>query len=88
MRDTGCPVIFDAGHSVQEPGATGCSTGGKAEFIPVLARAAIAVGIAGLFVETHPEPEKALCDGPNMLPLDQMESFLTTLQKIDNVVKQ
>jgi 2-dehydro-3-deoxyphosphooctonate aldolase (KDO 8-P synthase) len=87
MRETGCPVIFDAGHSVQLPGATGCSSGGQPEFIPALARAAVAVGIAGLFVETHPKPETALCDGPNMIPLDQMESLLVLLQKIDQVAK-
>ena len=87
LRETGCPVIFDAGHSVQLPGATGHSSGGQPEFVPVLARAAVAVGIAGLFVETHPEPEKALCDGPNMMPLDKMESLLEMLQKIDRVVK-
>ncbi len=87
LRDTGCPVVFDAGHSVQMPGATGCSSGGQPEFIPVLARAAIAVGIAGLFIETHPEPSKALCDGPNMIPLDEMEPLLIMLQKIDRVVK-
>lgn len=87
MKETNCPVIFDAGHSVQMPGITGCSTGGKREFIPVLARAATAVGIAGLFLETHPDPEKALCDGPNMLPLAEIESLLTILQQIDRVVK-
>jgi len=87
LRDTGCPVIFDAGHSVQSPGSTGCSTGGSSEFIPALARAAVAVGIAGLFIETHPEPDKALCDGPNMISLDKMESLLVLLQKIDQVVK-
>lgn len=87
LRATGCPVIFDAGHSVQLPGVTGCATGGQPEFIPVLARAAIAVGIAGLFVETHPEPDKALCDGPNMLPLNRMEALLTILQEVDQVVK-
>lgn len=87
MRETGCPVIFDAGHSVQLPGATGCSSGGQPDFIPVLARAAVAVGVAGLFIETHPEPEKALCDGPNMIPLDKIESLLVLLQKIDHVVK-
>lgn len=87
MRETGCPVIFDAGHSVQLPGVTGCSSGGQPEFIPALARAAVAVGIAGLFLETHPEPSAALCDGPNMLPLDKMESLLVLLQKIDQVVK-
>lgn len=87
LGETGCPVIFDAGHSVQQPGGGGSFTAGQREFIPVLARSAIAVGIAGLFVETHPDPDKALCDGPNMLPLDEMESFLVTLQKIDQAVK-
>ncbi len=87
LKETGCPVIFDAGHSVQSPGSTGCSTGGQREFIPVLSRAAIAVGIAGLFIETHPEPDKALCDGPNMLPLSEIESLLVTLKDIDRVVK-
>lgn len=88
LKEIGCPVIFDAGHSVQAPGSTGCSTGGQREFIPVLARAAIAVGVAGLFFETHPNPDKALCDGPNMLPLSQVESLLMILQQIDRVVKQ
>ena len=87
LRDTNCPVIFDAGHSVQLPGATGASTSGQPEFIPVLARAAVAVGIAGLFIETHPEPEKALCDGPNMIPLAKMTTLLPLLQEIDMVVK-
>jgi 2-dehydro-3-deoxyphosphooctonate aldolase (KDO 8-P synthase) len=87
MRETNCPVIFDAGHSGQLPGSTGSSSGGQPEFIPGLARAAIAVGIAGLFVETHPKPEEALCDGPNMIPLDQMEDMLELLQQIDQVVK-
>jgi len=87
MRQTGCPVVFDVGHSVQLPGAAGCATGGKREFIPVLARAGVAAGIAGLFVETHPDPDKALCDGPNSLPLRDMEKFLVTLQEIDHVVK-
>ncbi len=87
LKSTGCPVIFDAGHSVQQPGGTGFSTGGQREFIPVLARAAVAVGIAGLFIETHPEPSKALCDGPNMLPLKEIEALLRTLQRIDQVVK-
>lgn len=87
LRETGCPVVFDAGHSVQLPGGTGYSSGGQPEFISVLARAAVAVGIAGLFIETHPEPSKALCDGPNMIPLDQMESLLVLIQKIDRVVK-
>ncbi|MDR1057331.1 MAG: 3-deoxy-8-phosphooctulonate synthase [Coxiellaceae bacterium] len=87
MKETHCPVIFDAGHSVQFPGSTGSSSGGKREFIPVLARAATAVGIAGLFLETHPNPERALCDGPNMLPIAKIESLLITLQKIDRAVK-
>lgn len=87
MRETGCPVIFDAGHSVQLPGAAGCATGGQREFVPVLARAAVAVGIAGLFVETHPDPDKALCDGPNSWPLSEMEAMLKQLQDIDIVVK-
>lgn len=84
MRETGCPVIFDAGHSVQMPGVAGDRTGGQREFIPALARAAIAVGVAGLFVETHPNPDCALCDGPNMLPLAKMESMLTDLQQISH----
>lgn len=90
MRATGCPVIFDVGHAVQLPGAGagGCATGGQREFIPALARAGIAVGIAGLFVETHPNPDKALCDGPNSLPLKDMEKLLIQLQKIDTVVKK
>ena len=87
MRQTGCPVIFDVGHSVQLPGATGCATGGQREFIPALARAGVAVGIAGLFVETHPNPDKALCDGPNSLPLSDMENLLIMLKDIDDVVK-
>jgi 2-dehydro-3-deoxyphosphooctonate aldolase (KDO 8-P synthase) len=88
MRETGCPVIFDAGHSVQLPGAAGCATGGQREFIPALSRAAVAVGIAGIFIETHPDPDKALCDGPNSLPLDNMEELLITLMAIDKVVKK
>lgn len=88
MRETNCPVIFDAGHSVQLPGGCGNATGGLREFIPVLARAAVAVGIAGLFVETHPEPDKALCDGPNSWPLTQMEELLITLQELDTVSKR
>ena len=84
---TGCPVIFDAGHSVQLPGGNGNSSGGMREFIPVLARAAVAVGIAGVFIETHPDPDKALCDGPNMLPLSAMKEFICSLQRIDAAVK-
>ena len=87
MREAGCQVIFDAGHSVQLPGATGCASGGQREFIPPLARAAVAVGVAGLFLETHPDPDKALCDGPNMLPLSQMEELLKVLQELDAIIK-
>jgi 2-dehydro-3-deoxyphosphooctonate aldolase (KDO 8-P synthase) len=88
MRETGCPVVFDATHSVQLPGGQGESSGGAREFIPVLARAAVAVGVAGVFTETHPEPEKALCDGPNSMRLSDMEGLLETLVEIDRVVKQ
>lgn len=87
MRDTGCPVVFDATHSVQLPGAHGTSSGGQREFIPVLARAAVAVGISGLFLETHPDPAKAKSDGPNAWPLDRMEELLQTLKNLDDVVK-
>jgi len=87
MRETGCPVVFDATHSVQLPGGQGESSGGAREFIPVLARAAAGVGVAGLFCETHPEPEKALCDGPNSMRLSDMESLLETLVAIDRAVK-
>ena len=88
MRETGCPVVFDATHSVQLPGGQGTKSGGQREHVPVLARAAIAAGVSGLFMETHPEPEKALSDGPNAWPLDRMESLLSTLVEIDRVVKQ
>ena len=88
MRETGCPVVFDATHSVQLPGGQGASSGGQREFIPVLARAAIAVGVAGLFMETHPQPEKALSDGPNAWPLGQIERLLTTLKDIDTIAKR
>jgi 2-dehydro-3-deoxyphosphooctonate aldolase (KDO 8-P synthase) len=88
MRETGCPVVFDATHSVQLPGGQGTSSGGQREFVPVLARAAVATGVAGLFMETHPEPATAKSDGPNAWPLDRMESLLTTLVKIDRLVKQ
>jgi len=88
MRETGCPVVFDATHSVQQPGGQGTSSGGQRQFVPVLARAAIASGIAGLFMETHPDPDKALSDGPNSWPLDRMEELLSTLKSIDDVVKQ
>jgi 2-dehydro-3-deoxyphosphooctonate aldolase (KDO 8-P synthase) len=88
MRDTGCPVVFDATHSVQHPGARGTSSGGEREFVPVLARAAVAAGISGLFMETHPDPDVALSDGPNSWPLGQMRSLLETLKEIDAVVKK
>jgi len=87
MRDTQCPVVFDATHSVQLPGGQGSASGGQREFIPVLARAAVASGIAGLFMETHPDPSKALSDGPNAWPLDRMEPLLTTLKELDRAVK-
>ena len=88
MRETGCPVVFDATHSVQLPGGQGTSSGGQREFVPVLARAAVATGIAGLFMETHPDPANAKSDGPNAWPLDRMESLLTTLVELDALVKQ
>ncbi|KAG9569433.1 hypothetical protein KCV01_g19741, partial [Aureobasidium melanogenum] len=88
MRETNCPVVFDATHSVQLPGGQGTSSGGQREFVPVLARAAVAVGVAGLFAETHPEPAKALSDGPNAWPLDQMEELLETLMELDQAVKR
>jgi 2-dehydro-3-deoxyphosphooctonate aldolase (KDO 8-P synthase) len=88
MRETGCPVVFDATHSVQLPGGQGTSSGGQREFVPVLARAAVAVGVAGLFAETHPDPAKALSDGPNAWPLDQMEELLETLMELDQAVKR
>ncbi|WP_018150225.1 3-deoxy-8-phosphooctulonate synthase [Leeia oryzae] len=87
MRDTGCPVVFDATHSVQLPGGQGTSSGGQREHVPVLARAAVAAGVAGLFMETHPDPAKALSDGPNAWPLPKMKALLQTLQAIDAVVK-
>jgi 2-dehydro-3-deoxyphosphooctonate aldolase (KDO 8-P synthase) len=87
MRETGCPVVFDATHSVQLPGGQGTASGGQREFIPVLARAAIAAGIAGLFMETHPNPAKALSDGPNAWPLGRMEPLLATLRSLDSAVK-
>jgi 2-dehydro-3-deoxyphosphooctonate aldolase (KDO 8-P synthase) len=87
MRETGCPVVFDATHSVQLPGGKGTSSGGQREFVPVLARAAVAAGVSGLFMETHPEPEKALSDGPNAWPLDRMEPLLRTLVDLDKTVK-
>ncbi len=87
MRETGCPVVFDATHSVQLPGGQGTSSGGQREHVPVLARAAVATGVAGLFMETHPDPANALSDGPNAWPLERMESLLTTLVEIDRLVK-
>jgi len=87
MRETDCPVVFDATHSVQQPGGQGSKSGGQREFIPVLARAAVAAGVSGLFMETHPEPEKALSDGPNAWPLAMMRELLESLQEIDRVVK-
>jgi 2-dehydro-3-deoxyphosphooctonate aldolase (KDO 8-P synthase) len=87
MRDTNCPVVFDATHSVQLPGGQGAASGGQREFIPVLARAAVASGVAGLFMETHPDPAKALSDGPNAWPLGRMEALLTTLKELDRAVK-
>lgn len=87
MRQTGCPVVFDATHSVQLPGGQGTSSGGQREFVPVLSRAAVAVGVAGLFMESHPDPAKALSDGPNAVPLNKMEHLLTTLVALDRVTK-
>ena len=87
MRNTGCPVVFDATHSVQLPGGQGSVSGGQREFIPVLARAAVAAGVSGLFMETHPDPDKALCDGPNAWPLAKMKSLLEVLMRIDQACK-
>jgi 2-dehydro-3-deoxyphosphooctonate aldolase (KDO 8-P synthase) len=87
MRETGCPVVFDATHSVQLPGGQGTVSGGQREFVPVLARAAMAVGVAGLFMETHPQPERALSDGPNAWPLPKLKRLLATLKDIDALVK-
>jgi 2-dehydro-3-deoxyphosphooctonate aldolase (KDO 8-P synthase) len=88
MRDTGCPVVFDATHSVQLPGGQGSSSGGNREYVPVLARAAVAAGVAGVFMETHPRPDEALSDGPNAVPLKFMPTLLNTLQQLDGLVKQ
>jgi len=88
LRDTGCPVVFDATHSVQLPGGQGASSGGQREYVPVLARAAVAAGVSGIFMETHPEPEKALSDGPNAWPLPMMRELLQTLMVIDQAVKE
>ena len=87
MRETGCPVVYDATHSVQQPGGLGGCSGGNREFVPVLARAAVASGVSGLFMETHPDPEKALSDGPNSWPLDKMSDLIKTLMDIDQLVK-
>ena len=87
MQETGCPVVFDATHSVQMPGGLGAKSGGQREFVAPLARAATAVGIAGLFMETHPDPENALSDGPNSWPLDKMRALLETLKNIDEQIK-
>jgi len=87
MRDTGCPVVFDATHSVQLPGGQGNASGGQREFVPVLARAAIGAGVAGVFMETHPDPARALSDGPNAWPLDRMRALLTVMKEIDAAVK-
>lgn len=87
MRQTGCPVVFDATHSVQEPGGRGGSSGGKRDGVPVLARAAVAAGISGLFMETHPDPDRALSDGPNMWPLGRMKELLEVLVELDRIVK-
>ena len=88
MRETGCPVVFDATHSVQLPGGQGSSSGGQREFVPVLSRAAMAVGISGIFMETHPDPSKALSDGPNAWPLDKMRALLETLKELDAISKR
>ncbi|WP_144638774.1 3-deoxy-8-phosphooctulonate synthase [Bordetella genomosp. 13] len=88
MRETDCPVVFDATHSVQLPGGQGTSSGGQREFVPVLARAAVAVGVSGLFMETHPNPAKAMSDGPNAVPLDRMADLLASLVEIDRVTKR
>ena len=87
MAETGCPVIFDATHSVQQPGGQGTSSGGDRRFVPVLARAAVAVGVAGLFIETHPDPDNAPSDGPNMVPLREFEGLMRELMAVDAVVK-
>ena len=88
MRETGCPVVFDATHSVQLPGGQGSRSGGQREFVPVLARAAVATGVSGIFMETHPDPDEALSDGPNAWPLGQMKALLETLKEIDIIVKK
>jgi len=87
LARTGCPVVFDATHSVQQPGGQGTSSGGQREFVPVLARAAVAVGVAGVFIETHPDPDRAPSDGPNMVPLREFEGLVKTLMAFDAVAK-
>lgn len=87
MRETGCPVVFDATHSVQQPGGQGATSGGQSQFVPVLARSAVAAGVSGLFMETHPDPSKALSDGPNAWPLGEMEGLLEMLKALDDAVK-
>jgi len=88
MRETGCPVVYDATHSVQQPGGQGGTSGGRREFVPVLARAAVAAGVSGIFMETHPNPDEALSDGPNMVPLDKMEALLEVLMELDATTKK
>jgi 2-dehydro-3-deoxyphosphooctonate aldolase (KDO 8-P synthase) len=88
MRETNCPVVFDATHSVQLPGGQGQSSGGRREFVPVLARAAVAVGVSGMFMETHPRPDEAKSDGPNSFPMYQIEDFLSEIMAIDKLVKK
>jgi len=88
MRSTNCPVVFDATHSVQQPGGKGDRSGGQSEFVPLLARAAMAVGISGIFMETHPNPSEALSDGPNAVPLSEMKNLLTVLKGIDQLIKK
>lgn len=87
MRSTNCPIVFDATHSVQQPGGQGSSSGGQRNMVPVLSRAAIAVGISGLFIETHPDPDNAMSDGPNSMPIDKMKELLSTLKDLDTVTK-
>jgi 2-dehydro-3-deoxyphosphooctonate aldolase (KDO 8-P synthase) len=87
LQQTGCPVVFDATHSVQLPGGLGAKSGGQREFVPVLAKAAAAVGVSGIFLETHPQPDQALSDGPNSWPLHQMRALLEVLQAIDQITK-
>jgi 2-dehydro-3-deoxyphosphooctonate aldolase (KDO 8-P synthase) len=84
---TGCPVVFDATHSVQQPGGQGATSGGQREFVPVLARAAVAVGVAAVFVETHQDPDSAPSDGPNMVPLEELPALIETLQELDRIAK-